>query len=73
MKPETLSTEPIYKGKIFDVRRDRIREGEAEYERDIIVHPGSAVIVPVFEDGTVALVRQYRHLGGRLFRPCGRS
>ena len=24
-------------------------------------HPGSAVIVPVFDDGTIALVRQYRH------------
>ena len=65
MKPETLSTEPIYKGKIFDVRRDRIREGQAEYERDIIVHPGSAVIVPVFADNTVALVRQYRHAAGK--------
>lgn len=65
MKPETLSSEPIYKGKIFDVRRDRIREGQAEYERDIIVHPGSAVIVPVFADNTVALVRQYRHAAGQ--------
>lgn len=43
---------------------DRIREGEREYEREIVVHKGSAVIVPVFEDGTVALVRQYRHAAG---------
>jgi ADP-ribose pyrophosphatase len=27
----------------------------------VVRHPGSAVIVPVFEDGTVALVKQYRH------------
>jgi ADP-ribose pyrophosphatase len=61
MQPETLSSETIYKGTIFDIRVDEIREGDVAYKRDIVVHPGSAVIVPVFEDGTVALVRQYRH------------
>ncbi len=61
MKPEILSSEKIYSGKIFDVTLDRIREGEIEYEREIISHNGSAVIVPVFTDKTVALVKQYRH------------
>ncbi|MFZ1701458.1 MAG: NUDIX hydrolase [Pyrinomonadaceae bacterium] len=63
--PETLSSEHIYKGRIFDVRIDTVRDGELEYKREIISHKGSAVIVPVFEDGTVALVRQYRHAAGR--------
>lgn len=63
--PETISTKPIYQGSIFEVRTDTIRDGEIEYERDIIAHPGSGVIVPVFEDGTVALVRQYRHAAGK--------
>lgn len=61
MKPEIISNERIYKSKIFDVSRAVVREGEVTYERDIIEHNGSAVIVPVFEDGRVALVRQYRH------------
>ena len=61
MKPETLSSESIYKGKIFDIHIDKIRDGNIEYDREIVVHKGSAVILPVFEDGTVALVRQYRH------------
>lgn len=64
MKPETLSQKPIYKGRIFDIRVDEIREGEIAYTREIIVHPGSAVVVPLFDDGTVALVRQYRHAAG---------
>lgn len=63
--PETISSEPIYKGRIFDVRIDTIREGDVEYDREIVVHRGSAVIVPVFDDGTVALVRQYRHAAGK--------
>jgi len=65
MLPETLGSETIYKGKVFDIRVDEIRDGEVEYKRDIIVHGGSAVILPVFEDGTVALVRQYRHAAGK--------
>ena len=65
MKPEIISTEPIYKGKIFDVSLDTIREGETEYQREIVAHHGSAVIVPVFEDKTVALVKQYRHAAGK--------
>ena len=63
--PETISSEPIYQGRIFDVRIDTIREGEIEYKREIIAHRGSCVIVPVFADGTVALVRQYRHAAGK--------
>ena len=62
---ETLSTEQVYRGKIFDIRVDEIREGEVEYKREIVVHKGSAVVIPMFEDGTVALVRQYRHAAGK--------
>jgi len=62
---ETLSSEIIYKGKVFDIRIDEIREGDVEYKREIVVHGGSAVILPMFDDGTVALVRQYRHAAGK--------
>ncbi len=34
-------------------------DGE-EFTRDIVRHPGAVSIVPLFEDGTVVLVRQYR-------------
>lgn len=65
MKPEIISAKPIYKGKIFDVTLNTIREGDVTYEREIVTHNGSAVIVPVFGDKTVALVRQYRHAAGK--------
>jgi ADP-ribose pyrophosphatase len=61
MKPEVISTKTIYEGRIFDVQLAEIREGEAEYTREIVFHHGSCVIVPVFSDNTIALVRQYRH------------
>jgi ADP-ribose pyrophosphatase len=64
IKPAALASSPIYSGRIFDVRIDEFREGEKEYNREIVVHKGGAVIVPVFDDGTVALVRQFRHAVG---------
>ena len=64
MKPEAFSTRSIYTGRVFDVRVDTIREGDLEYKREIVVHKGSAVVIPVFEDQTIAFVRQYRHAVG---------
>ena len=64
MKPKVISTEKIYEGKVFDISIAEIRDGEIEYKREIVEHKGSAVIVPVFEDKTVALVRQYRYAAG---------
>lgn len=61
MKPVVTASDTIYNGRIFDIRTDSIREGDIEYKREIVIHKGSAVVVPVFDDGTVALVRQYRH------------
>jgi ADP-ribose pyrophosphatase len=64
MKPELIENEQIYQGKIFDVSLATVREDGITYRREIVTHHGSAVIVPVFADGTVALVRQYRHAAG---------
>ncbi len=55
----------IYEGRVFSVRVDDIREGDLEYKREIVFHNGSAAVIPLFEDGTVALVRQYRHAAGK--------
>jgi ADP-ribose pyrophosphatase len=58
---EILDSVEIFRGRIFDVTVDTVREGDTTYQREVVHHPGSAVIIPVFEDGTVALVKQYRH------------
>lgn len=59
--PQILDSKVIFSGRVFDVTVDTIREGEKTYEREVVHHPGSAVIVPIFDDGTIAFVRQYRH------------
>ncbi|GIU81179.1 MAG: NUDIX hydrolase [Acidobacteria bacterium] len=65
MKPEIIESKLIYQGRVFDVLLSKIRESNVVYEREIVHHNGSAVIVPVFEDMTVTLVRQYRHAAGK--------
>jgi ADP-ribose pyrophosphatase len=59
--PRIIDSKTVFEGKVFDVTSDTIQEGELIYRREVVRHPGSAVIIPVFEDESVALVRQYRH------------
>ena len=59
--PKTISSQKVFEGRVFSVTVDTVREGELTYQREVVHHGGSAVIVPVFDDGTVALVKQYRH------------
>ena len=59
--PKILNSKKVFEGRVFNVTVDTINEGELTYQRDVVHHPGSAVIVPLFDDATVALVRQYRH------------
>jgi len=59
--PKILSSQKVFDGRVFNVTVDTVSEGDLTYQREVVHHNGSAVIVPIFDDGTVALVRQYRH------------
>jgi ADP-ribose pyrophosphatase len=59
--PEFIDSKKVFAGRVIDVTVDTVREGDATYTREVVHHRGSAVILPAFDDGTVALVRQYRH------------
>lgn len=59
--PKIISSQKVFEGPVFNVTVDTVREGELTYQREVVHHHGSAVILPLFDDGTVALVRQYRH------------
>ncbi len=58
--PEVLATEEIYHGRIIDVSLYTVREGAKTYQREVVHHSGGACAVAVFDDNTIALVRQYR-------------
>jgi ADP-ribose pyrophosphatase len=57
-----LSSEMIYEGAVFGVRRDEVLEpGGVRARREVVTHSGSVVVLPVLPDGRVLLIRQYRH------------
>ena len=60
-QPDVLGSEEIFKGRIFEVAVDTVREGDKTYTREVVRHNGGAAAVAYFDDGTVGLVRQYRH------------
>lgn len=59
--PKILDSQKVFDGRVFKVTVDTVREGELTYQREVVHHHGSAVILPVHDDGSVVLVRQYRH------------
>ena len=59
--PKIISSQKVFDGRIFNVTVDTVSEGELTYQREVVHHNGSSVIVPVHDDGTVVLVSQYRH------------
>jgi 8-oxo-dGDP phosphatase len=71
---ETVSSETLYTGRIFALRRDRVRmPGDTIAVREVVEHYGAVAIVALDDDGRVPLVYQYRHpLGRRLWElPAG--
>jgi ADP-ribose pyrophosphatase len=62
MKAHVLSSKVMFKGPVFGVRRDHVIEpGGIDVTRDIVTHHGSVVVLPVFPNGDMLLIRQYRH------------
>ncbi len=55
----------IRKGRVFDFYAETITlPNGVSVDMEIIRHPGAAAIVPVMDDGSVLLLKQYRHAVG---------
>ena len=66
MNNRILSSEYVYKGRVIRLRLDQVELPDGHRTiREVMEHPGAAVIVPVDGEGTVHLVRQYRDAIGR--------
>ena len=59
---KTLRSETRYSGRVFSLIVDEVEYSSGNRAiREVAAHPGGAVVVPLFDDGTVMLVRQYRY------------
>ncbi len=62
---EILATETVYRGRAFNLRRDKLRYPNQNIASvDIVVHIGAVTILPVNASGSILFVRQYRHAAG---------
>jgi ADP-ribose pyrophosphatase len=61
--PEVLLvSQERFSGRLIRLTVDRVRlDSGLEAEREVVHHPGGVGVVAVSEDGSVLLVRQYRH------------
>ncbi len=53
---------PIYQGKVVTLNVDTVRLPNGHtIDLEVIRHPGAAAVVPMKDDGTVVMIRQFRH------------
>ncbi|HYV06866.1 MAG TPA: NUDIX hydrolase, partial [Blastocatellia bacterium] len=66
MAYELIGRDQIYSGRVFGVSLGTFQsKTKGEVGIEIVHHNGGAGALPVFEDGSVALVRQWRYPLGR--------
>ncbi len=60
-----MKSKNIYKGRIVTLNIDSVvLPNGTGVDLETIRHPGAAAVVPVKDDGTIILIRQFRHAAG---------
>jgi ADP-ribose pyrophosphatase len=68
LKETKVDGQLAYDGHFLRVQKDTVRLPDGKSAtREYIRHPGAVVILPLFEDGTVLLERQFRYPLDRVF------
>ena len=63
-----ISSRAAYRGRLLKVNEDEVSlpDGSTAW-REYVLHPGAAIILPLFDDGSVLLERQFRYPLGQHF------
>ena len=62
LKETRIDGELVYDGHFLKIQRDNISLPDGKHStREYVVHPGAVVIIPLLDDGTVLMERQYRY------------
>jgi ADP-ribose pyrophosphatase len=63
-----VDTTLVYQGSFLNVQKDTVRLPDGKHvTREFIKHPGAVVILPLFDDGTILLERQFRYPLNQVF------
>jgi ADP-ribose pyrophosphatase len=64
----TLTTRRVYEGNLLKVNEDTVRLPDGKTaRREWVKHPGAVIMIPLLDDATVLLERQYRYPLARHF------
>ena len=71
---KVIDRKNIFKGRIIDLSVETANFPKRQVEMERINHPGGAAVVPLLSDGSVILIKQYRHcIGDTIWEiPAGR-
>lgn len=59
---KTVESQVLFEGRIVTVRLDQAELPNGKpASREVVEHPGGVAILPLFDDGTVSVVRQFRY------------
>lgn len=68
LQEKPLSSKHVFDGKLLQVYYDEVELPDGSVSsREWIKHPGASAVVPVFDDGTIMLVKQFRYPARRMF------
>lgn len=57
-----VSSQEAYRGRLLQVNEDEVRLPDgSQARREYVLHPGAALVLPIFDDGSVLLERQFRY------------
>ena len=59
---KTVESETLFEGKIVTLKLDKAQLVNGRIaRREVVEHPGGVAVLPLFDDGTVSIVRQFRY------------
>ena len=61
IEPEVLTSDVVFEGKVWNIRRDRFVLDDDEIVREYTDHPGAVAVLALDERDRVLLIKQYRH------------
>lgn len=67
LEEKFIKTEHVFDGRLLKVRKDTVLlPNGKEATREWIEHPGAVAVVPILNDGRIAMVKQYRYPMGKI-------
>ncbi|MFV0372513.1 NUDIX domain-containing protein [Microbacterium sp.] len=56
-----LDSETVFRGRVWNIRRDRVQYGDQTIVREYMDHTGAVAVLALDDDDRMLLIKQYRH------------